>query len=89
MSKPTISISYGVKSDVLMAEMGLAEFCQPIRDLDVDRLIDQFRALETRAAGIEPVMRAKNAEFAVSLERQFAVLSATLFGADTSGAGKQ
>jgi polysaccharide pyruvyl transferase WcaK-like protein len=80
LSKPTISISYGVKSDVLMGEMQLAEFRQSIRSLDVSRLMDQVRALEARAAGIEPAMRAKNAEFAASLERQYAVLSATLFG---------
>lgn len=87
LSKPAISISYGVKSDVLMGEMQLAEFRQSIRSLDVSRLMDQFRALEARAAGIEPAMRVRNAEFAASLERQFAVLSATLFGAKTVPAG--
>ena len=84
LSKPTISISYGAKSDVLLGEMQLAEFRQSIRSLDVDRLMDQLRALEARAAGLEPVMRAKNAEFAALLERQYAVLSATLFGPDNT-----
>jgi polysaccharide pyruvyl transferase WcaK-like protein len=82
LSKPTISISYGVKSDVLIGSMQLAEFRQSIRSLDVARLMDQVRALEARAAGIEPVMREKNAEFAALLDRQYAVLSATLFGTD-------
>ena len=80
LAKPTISISYGVKSDVLMAEMRLAEFRQPIRTLDVDRLVEQLRALEARAGQVEPVMRAKNAEYRRELDRQFEVLSATLFG---------
>ena len=81
LAKPTISISYGVKSDVLMEGMRLAEFRQPIRDLDVERLMDQLHALEARAGGIESAMREKNAEYGEQLERQFAVLSDRLFGA--------
>jgi len=81
LSKPTISISYGIKSDVLMEGMRLAEFRQPIRDLDVSRLMNQLRALEARAGGIETVMKEKNAEYVEQLERQFAVLSERLFGA--------
>jgi polysaccharide pyruvyl transferase WcaK-like protein len=82
LSKPTISISYGTKSDVLLEQMRLAEFRQPIQSLDVPRLIEQFRALEARAPRLEPEMHKKNAEYAELLDRQFAVLSATLFGAD-------
>jgi polysaccharide pyruvyl transferase WcaK-like protein len=91
LSKPTISISYGAKSDILLEGMRLAEFRQPIKTLDVPRLIEQFRALEARAARLEPEMHKKNAEYAELLDRQFAVLSATLFGAgdrvrsDTTG----
>jgi polysaccharide pyruvyl transferase WcaK-like protein len=80
LSKPTISISYGTKSDVQMEKMRLAEFRQPIQGLDVARLIDQFRALEARAETVVPVMREKNAEYVESLERQYDVLSAALFG---------
>ena len=81
LSKPTISISYGTKSDVVMEQMQLAEFRQPIQGLDVSRLIDQFRGLESRASGIVPVMRARNAEYLEALESQYDVLSAALFGA--------
>jgi polysaccharide pyruvyl transferase WcaK-like protein len=84
LSKPTISISYGTKSDILMEQMRLAEFRQPIQSLDVPRLIDQFRALEARASSAVPAMRARNAEYAEALERQFDVLSAALFGAGTA-----
>lgn len=84
LSKPTISISYGTKSDLLMEQMRLAEFRQPIQGLDVARLIDQFRALEARAAAVVPAMRARNAEYAEALERQYDVLSAALFGAGTT-----
>jgi polysaccharide pyruvyl transferase WcaK-like protein len=81
LSKPTISISYGTKSDVLMEQMQLAEFRQPIQSLDVARLIDQFHALEARAASVVPVLRATNVEYAASLDRQYDVLSTALFGA--------
>jgi polysaccharide pyruvyl transferase WcaK-like protein len=84
LSIPTISISYGTKSDLLMEQMRLAEFRQPIQGLDVARLIDQFRALEARAATVVPAMRERNAEYVEALERQYDVLSAALFGAGTA-----
>jgi polysaccharide pyruvyl transferase WcaK-like protein len=82
LAKPTISISYGAKSDLLMEQMQLAEFRQPIQQLDVDRLIEQFRALEARAASVVPGMRARNTEYVAALEGQYDVLSAALFGAN-------
>ncbi|MEV5962701.1 polysaccharide pyruvyl transferase family protein [Kribbella sp. NPDC051952] len=84
LAKPTISISYGIKSDVLMEKMHLAEFRQSIRTLDVPRLVDQLRALEARSGRIETAMREQTAEYRSQLDQQFAVLSATLFGAGSS-----
>ncbi|MFI7067698.1 polysaccharide pyruvyl transferase family protein [Kribbella sp. NPDC050124] len=84
LSKPTISISYATKNDILMEDMRLAEFRQSIRNLSVSRLIEQFRALEARAGRLEPAMREKNTEYAVLLEQQFAVLSKTLFDTGSS-----
>ncbi|MEV0803782.1 polysaccharide pyruvyl transferase family protein [Kribbella sp. NPDC050281] len=81
LSKPTISVSYAVKNDILMEGMRLAEFRQPIKDLDVTRLMDQLRALEARAGGLEAVMQERNAEYVEQLEQQFAVLSDRFFGA--------
>jgi polysaccharide pyruvyl transferase WcaK-like protein len=81
LSKPTISISYAAKNDILMEGMRLAEFRQPIKTLDVDLLIQQFRALEERAPRLEAHMHRKNAEYVELLEHQNAVLSSTLFGA--------
>jgi polysaccharide pyruvyl transferase WcaK-like protein len=45
LGRPTISIGYANKNDVLLADMGLAKFCQHIEGLDVDLLIEQFTAL--------------------------------------------
>jgi polysaccharide pyruvyl transferase WcaK-like protein len=45
LGKPTVSIGYAEKNDVLMAERGLGGFCQHIERLSLDRLIEQFDQL--------------------------------------------
>jgi polysaccharide pyruvyl transferase WcaK-like protein len=79
LSKPTVSIGYAAKNDVLMADMGLAEFCQNIRSLDVDRLISQYTALESRRDVVGPVMDERNAVNRSRLEDQYDVLSSEVF----------
>jgi polysaccharide pyruvyl transferase WcaK-like protein len=79
LSKPTVSIGYAAKNDVLMADMGLAEFCQHIRSLDVDRLISQYTALESRRDVVGPVMDERNAVNRSLLEDQYGVLSSEVF----------
>lgn len=79
LAKPTISVGYSTKFSVLMAEMGLAEFCLPARSLDVGRLIEQFTELESRSAQLRHVLTERNLLNARLLEDQFARLSAVLF----------
>lgn len=79
LSKPTLSIGYAAKNDVLMAEMGLGEFCQSARSVEVDLLIEQFRELENRREQLRHAMTVRNQVNVRRLEHQFAVLSATLF----------
>ena len=79
LCKPSISIGYATKNDVLMANMGLAEFCQTARSIDIDRLIEQFKQLESNAAKLRLTMAERNAENARLVNEQFATLSATLF----------
>ena len=86
LSKPTLSISYAAKSDALMADMGLPEFCQSVRSLDADRLIEQFTELESRSAQIRQMLAERNALTAQRLHHQFALLSATLFQSSESAA---
>jgi polysaccharide pyruvyl transferase WcaK-like protein len=76
LSKPTISIGYSTKNDVLMADMRLAEFCQQLRSFDVDRLIEQYTAIESRRELLAEAMDQRNAEIRRLLGQQFAVLSA-------------
>lgn len=81
LAKPTLSIGYAAKHDVLMADMGLSRFCQSTRSLDVSKLIEQFTELESHSAQLRRMIRERNAAKARLVERQFAELSAVLFPA--------
>jgi polysaccharide pyruvyl transferase WcaK-like protein len=81
LCKPTLSISYARKHDLLMADMGLSEFCQFANSLDVDRLIEQFTELRSRSAQLTKAMAERNADKARLLDQQFTKLSAVLFPA--------
>ena len=79
LSKPTLSVGYGEKNTALMTDMGLAEYCQSVNSLDIDRLIKQFTDLESRAAHVRQAIAERNAVHRQLVERQFAELSAVLF----------
>jgi polysaccharide pyruvyl transferase WcaK-like protein len=57
LARPVVSIGYASKNDALLAEMGLAEFCQHIEELDTDRLILQFTTLLNARDGHEREIR--------------------------------
>ncbi len=81
LAKPTLSVGYGAKFDAVMADMGLTEFCQSAKSMDLNQLIDQFTKLEGRSAQLRQSMMDRNAENARLLNQQFATLSALLFPA--------
>ncbi|MFD4250725.1 polysaccharide pyruvyl transferase family protein [Amycolatopsis thermoflava] len=74
-AKPTISLGYARKNDVLMSAMGLGEFCQSAREPDFDRLVAQFRELEDRREELTAVLKERNRVMSERLERQFAIMS--------------
>jgi polysaccharide pyruvyl transferase WcaK-like protein len=81
LCKPTIALGYSRKFTSLMTDMGLADFIQSASSLDVDRLIVQFKEIESRHAELQQEMADRNAVNRQSLEDQFAVLSALLLPA--------
>jgi polysaccharide pyruvyl transferase WcaK-like protein len=81
LSKPTISISYAAKNTVLMADMGLSEYCQSVNSLDVGQLMEQFTDLERRETHLRETIAERSAANERLLEDQFAELSAVLFPA--------
>ncbi|EFL38567.1 membrane protein [Streptomyces griseoflavus Tu4000] len=78
---PTLAVSYSAKSDTLMAEMGLGEYCHPAREADADRILQQFRELERRSAEVRATLSERNLVVARRVRHQFAALSAALFPA--------
>ncbi|WP_051865230.1 polysaccharide pyruvyl transferase family protein [Streptomyces griseus] len=78
---PVLALSYAAKSDALMADMGLGAYCHPARELDADRLLEQFRALERRSAELRQTLSERNLAAAERLQQQFTDLTAALFPA--------
>ncbi|MGW3409190.1 polysaccharide pyruvyl transferase family protein [Streptomyces sp. NPDC000888] len=78
---PVLALCYAAKSDALMAEMGLGAYCHPAREVDADRLLEQFRALEKRSAELRQTLAERNLAAARRLEHQFNSLTAALFPA--------
>ncbi|MFF8955324.1 polysaccharide pyruvyl transferase family protein [Streptomyces sp. NPDC014894] len=78
---PTLALSYAAKSDALMARMGLDAYCHPAREVDPDRLLEQFRALERGSARLRRILAERNRIAARRLEDQFTALTAALFPA--------
>ncbi|MFJ4370830.1 polysaccharide pyruvyl transferase family protein [Streptomyces chartreusis] len=76
---PTLALSYAAKSDALMDRMGLAAYCHPAREVDADRLLEQFRALEKRSAELRRTLAERNVVAARQLQDQFTALTAALF----------
>jgi len=83
LAKPTVSIGYAAKHDVLMAEMGLGEFCHSAKAVDLPVLIRQFEELESRHAELTATLVERNQAARDRLEPQFAALSKLI--ADTRG----
>ncbi|KQX46308.1 MULTISPECIES: polysaccharide pyruvyl transferase family protein [unclassified Streptomyces] len=80
---PTLALGYAAKSDALMERMGLGAYCHPAREVDADRLLAQFRALEERSAELRRTLTERNLAAALSLRHQFDALTAALFPATT------
>jgi polysaccharide pyruvyl transferase WcaK-like protein len=78
LAKPTISIGYAAKNDVLLTGMGLAGFCQSIRSLDVDRLIEQLTELDRHRDELGRTLEERSGAAGRRLDQQFVSLSAML-----------
>ncbi|MFH9825487.1 polysaccharide pyruvyl transferase family protein [Streptomyces bobili] len=78
---PTLALSYAAKSDALMESMGLGAYCHPAREVDADRLLEQFRSLEERSAELRRTLAERNLAATRQLGDQFTALTAALFPA--------
>jgi len=78
LGRPTVSIGYSKKNDVLMAEMGLGDFCQHIERLDVELLTRQFDRLMADRDRYAEAIRETNLAFRERLGQQELVLARML-----------
>lgn len=81
LGKPTVALAYSGKHDALMADMGMAEYCQSIQSFDVDRLVSQLERMAEHPEELRNTMRKRHALKGALLERQFTELSSVLFPA--------
>jgi polysaccharide pyruvyl transferase WcaK-like protein len=66
-----ISIGYAKKNDALLAEMGLAAYCQHIETFSVETLLAQFEALVAEAGPVARRIADKNMEYRRQLDEQY------------------
>jgi len=80
LKRPVISISFHQKCVSLMREMGLAEYCQNINQLDAERLIEQFRELERNGDDLRRAIGRKTDEYRSALDEQYGAIGRELRG---------
>jgi polysaccharide pyruvyl transferase WcaK-like protein len=71
LEKPVIAISFHHKCRELMSQMGLAEYCQEIAELDEQKLMDQFETLERDAEQVKGKLRSRVQECRAALDEQY------------------
>jgi polysaccharide pyruvyl transferase WcaK-like protein len=78
LEKPVISISFHQKCSSLMSQMGLSKYCQEIQDLNVEKLILQFRDLENNSQALRDQIGQRTKEFRAALDEQDAAIFNTV-----------
>jgi polysaccharide pyruvyl transferase WcaK-like protein len=74
LNKPVVSISFHQKCTSLMKGMGLQEYCQEIKQLNAERLIEQFGELEKNAGSLKDMIKDKVADRRKALDEQYRVI---------------
>jgi polysaccharide pyruvyl transferase WcaK-like protein len=77
LAKPVLAISYHEKNAALMASAGLAEFSQDIENIDVDKMIRQFQAMEENANSTKLQLQRNVAACRVALDDQYTSIFGT------------
>jgi polysaccharide pyruvyl transferase WcaK-like protein len=75
LNKPVICLSDHGKLDSLMTEIGLAEYCLPLANLDFNNLTDKLVKLEREAATLRPYIKRKTEEYRRTLDEQYNLIS--------------
>ena len=71
LERPVISLGYHEKNANLMAEMGLAKYCQHIEEFTFERLVEQFECYTTEMDAAVGQIHDRNAQYRQSLDEQY------------------
>jgi len=71
LNKPVIAISFHHKCASLMSDMGLAEYCHDINQMNAGRLVEQFQRLEKDGEHLKPMIRQRAEQSRKALEEQY------------------
>ena len=74
LNKPVIAISFHHKCASLMSEMGLAEYCHDINNMNAGRLIEQFQDVERNAENLKTVIRKRVEQSRKALDEQYSLI---------------
>lgn len=74
--RPTVSVGYHEKSRLLMAGVGLDNYCQEIDTLDFDRLVEQFALCWENRRLLEQLIQRQTAGYRAQLDEQYRSLLA-------------
>jgi polysaccharide pyruvyl transferase WcaK-like protein len=84
LSKPTISVGYSLKHDLLMSDMGVPEFALSARSVSANQLIDRFVELEGRSSEVRGTLERHLRCTHRKTEDQFEDLAVLINAADAS-----
>jgi len=79
-NKPVISISFHQKCTSLMEDMGLRDYCQEIKQLSGNKLIEQFCRLEREADSLRQMIRDEVEDRRGALDEQYRLILRVIFG---------
>lgn len=74
LNKPAICVSFHQKCTSLMEDMGLQEYCQDIKHLNAEKLIEQFCKLEMNAGSLKQMIRQKASDRRKALDEQYELI---------------
>jgi polysaccharide pyruvyl transferase WcaK-like protein len=75
LNKPVLCLSDHGKLDSLMTEIGLAEYCLPLANVDFGELIDRVVKLEKNADALRFYIKQKTEEYRKTLDEQYMLIS--------------
>lgn len=76
LGRPVLSLGYSKKNDVLLAEMGMGQYCQAVEDFSVEKLQQQFQELAARAGETAATICSRVDSYRALLDAQYDRLAA-------------